>query len=93
MCVKSNVTIGLAQDRRSHPADALRRAGAKVSLNTDDPAYYRTSLEEEYLEMTGACSWTPYILRSVARNAVETAFCDERARAALLADVASWSPR
>ena len=92
VCVGSNVIIGLAPDRRSHPADELRRAGVKISLNTDDPAYYETSLEDEYLEVTKAYSWTPEILRSVARNAVETAFCDDGTRADLLADLASWDP-
>lgn len=90
MCVKSNLILGLADDRETHPLDELRTAGVKVSLNTDDPAFCDTSLEHEYAAMTHAYSWSMATLKSVAATAIEASFADEDTRKAILTDLGGW---
>ena len=48
VCPGSNVAVGVFPDFASHPLRALRDAGVKVCLNSDDPPYFGTSLAKEY---------------------------------------------
>jgi adenosine deaminase len=84
VCPGSNVHLGLYPDRASHPLDALRRAGVRVTINTDDPALIRTSLVSEYAETARAYSWSTSVLREVARTSIEASFCEPDLRLRLL---------
>jgi adenosine deaminase len=84
VCPGSNVQLGHYADRASHPLDTLRRAGVRVSINTDDPALMRTSLITEYAESARAYGWDTRILQQVARTSIEAAFCDDDVRRRLL---------
>jgi adenosine deaminase len=92
ICPGSNVLLGLYPDRSSHPLDALRRAGVRISINTDDPALMRTSLVSEYAATAGAYGWDVQILRDVARTSIEASFCNPDLRRRLLAAVDAWTP-
>ncbi|MCE4942145.1 adenosine deaminase [Streptomyces albulus] len=43
----SNVALCLVKDAESHVLGELARAGLAVTLNTDDPAYFQTTLNDE----------------------------------------------
>jgi adenosine deaminase len=85
VCPGSNVQLGRYPDRASHPLDTLRRAGVRVSINTDDPALMHTSLVTEYAESARAYGWDSEIIHQVARTSIEVAFCDDELRQQLLA--------
>jgi len=85
VCPGSNVQLGLYPDRRSHPLDALRLAGLRVSINTDDPALMGTDLVSEYVASAEAYNWDMPIVREVARTSIEASFCDADVRRRLLA--------
>lgn len=84
VCPGSNVLLGQYPDRASHPLDALRRAGVRVSINTDDPALMSHSLVSEYVETAAAYEWDLETVRQVARTSIEAAFCSEEVRRRLL---------
>lgn len=44
----SNVMTGVVSDYRSHPARIMLENGNIITIGTDDPAVYRTSLDNEY---------------------------------------------
>ena len=69
------------------PLDALRRAGVRVSINTDDPALLQTSVVDEYAETARAYGWDTQILRQVARTSIESSFCEENLQRQLLAEL------
>jgi adenosine deaminase len=54
-----------------HPLDRLRRAGVRVSINTDDPSLLGTNLPREY-EIARAT--TEDTLRDLARTSIEVSF-------------------
>lgn len=84
VCPGSNVLLGKYPDRASHPLDNLRRAGVRVSINTDDPALMGHSLVSEYVDTAAAYGWEMAAVREVARTSVEAAFCDAATRQRLL---------
>lgn len=84
VCPVSNVALGLFADFASHPFPALRAAGCKVTLNSDDPPYFHTSLRREYAIAADVWGLDEPTLLDVTRTAIEAAFIDGESRVRLL---------
>lgn len=87
VCPGSNVHLGLYPTRRDHPLDALRKAGVRVSINTDDPAFQRTSVSNEYADTQRAFDWPDHVLVEVARTSIEASFAPEDLKRGLLTEL------
>ena len=48
VCPTSNIRTGVVADWETHPARSLIEAGALVTINTDDPAMFHSSLAGEF---------------------------------------------
>jgi adenosine deaminase len=88
ICPTSNVTLGLYPDIASHPLERLRRAGVRISINTDDPELLDTTLVDEYLRCAASFGWGRRELVELARTSVEASFAEPALRCALLAELA-----
>ncbi|MES0880423.1 adenosine deaminase [Roseibium sp. SCP14] len=84
VCPGSNVSLGVYTHLRFHPINMLRREGVKVTLNSDDPPFFGTTLGKEYSSIAETFSWSPEDQIAVTRTAIEAAFCDEATRTRLL---------
>jgi adenosine deaminase len=87
VCPGTNVHLGLYPTRRAHPLDALRRAGVRVSINTDDPAFQRTDVAAEYATAQDTYGWPSAVLIDIARTSIEASFCDELLRQRLVTEL------
>jgi adenosine deaminase len=92
-CPGSNVALGVFSSFAEHPFAALRKAGCKVTLNSDDPPYFATSLKREYDIAAQHFGMKDNDLLAVTRTAIEAAFVDRKTKAALLARLAEKSSR
>jgi adenosine deaminase len=84
-CPGSNIALGLFDGFAGHPFPKLRDAGCKVTLNSDDPPYFRTSIKREYEVAAEYFGMAEKALLAVTRTAIEAAFADRKTKAALLA--------
>ena len=64
-------------------------AGMNVSLNSDDPPMFGTSLSNEYLVAGRDLGFSPVELAGLAANGVRASFLDQPAKQALLAEIAA----
>ena len=64
---------------------AFHRAGCKVTLNSDDPPYFWTSLKREYDIAREHFRMDDKAATAVTRTAIEAAFVDRKTKASLLA--------
>ena len=48
VCITSNVMTAAVESLQAHPVRKLYDAGVPITINTDDPALFRTSLDREY---------------------------------------------
>lgn len=84
-CPVSNVELKVFDGFANHPFARLRTAGCKVTLNSDDPPYFWTSLKREYDVAREHFGLDDKALTAITRTAIEAAFVDRKTRAALLA--------
>lgn len=84
-CPGSNVALKVFPDFGSHPFPALLKAGCRVTLNSDDPPYFWTSLQREYDIARQHFGMDDEALAAVTRTALQAAFVDEETRGRLLA--------
>ncbi len=95
VCPTSNVATGVVPSLERHPLPKLLAAGLEVSLASDDPPMFGTTLTDEYLRCAGAFGWSPGQVLDLAAAAVEHSFMPEDAKAALLEEqrrVATGAP-
>ena len=74
LCVTSNLRTGACTDLHEHPLKAFFEEGLMITLNTDDPAMFQTSLCKEYELAQGEFGFTEEHLREIARNSFEASF-------------------
>src|SRR5260370_898288 len=48
VCITSNICTGVVEKLEEHPVRQLYDAGVPIVINTDDPAFFRTTLTQEY---------------------------------------------
>jgi aminodeoxyfutalosine deaminase len=74
VCVSSNLRTGLCSAVEEHPLRAFFDGGLMVTLNTDDPAMFQTSLCREYEIAADQFGFSNDQLRELARNSFEASF-------------------
>ena len=85
VCPGSNVALGLYPDRDAHPLHRLIEAGVRVTLSSDDPPFFHTTLGTEY----DKAGLDAAALRKITRTAIEVSFAEESLKAKLLKGVAA----
>jgi aminodeoxyfutalosine deaminase len=74
ICITSNLRTGVCPTISEHPVRNYFDQGVMVTLNTDDPAMFATSLSREYQLAQDAFGFTDEHLRELARNSFEASF-------------------
>jgi adenosine deaminase len=83
ICVTSNLRTQVCESVREHPVRQYFDQGLKVTVNSDDPAMFNTSLTEEYLTLARELGFTVEEIKRVALNAVDSCFLPAEDKAAL----------
>ena len=83
VCPTSNVCLGVVEDLARHPFDSLYRAGVRLSVSSDDPAFFNTNLTREYLRLAQTFGYDAVQLAGMALAGLRQSLLPEAARAAL----------
>lgn len=87
VCPGSNIALKVFPDFASHPLRRLRDAGVRVTISSDDPPFFHTSLEREYQLASSEFGFSDREIDAMTRTAIEAAFVDTETRTALLARI------
>lgn len=74
ICITSNLRTACCATIQDHPVKRYFDLGCMVTLNSDDPPMFGTSLAREYQLAQDAFGFTDEHLRELARNSFEASF-------------------
>jgi adenosine deaminase/aminodeoxyfutalosine deaminase len=74
ICVTSNLRTGCCASLEQHPLKGYFDLGVMVTVNSDDPPMFHTSLAREYALAQAAFGFSDEQLRELARNSFEASF-------------------
>jgi len=79
----SNVRLGVYSSLEQHPFPHLWRMGLTLTVNSDDPPLFNTTLTEEYVRLvqTFGLGWED--VKQLVMNAVEAAFLPDEEKQSL----------
>ena len=80
----SNVCLGVFQTFETHPVKRLIEAGCVVTLNTDDPVLFRTSLTKEYVKAIKHCGLELQDIRRVILSALQVSYISNEEKTMLI---------
>jgi adenosine deaminase len=87
ICPTSNVCTRAVPSLAEHPLPALVAAGVPVTINSDDPPMFSTSLNREYEVAAELLGLDEAGVAELARAAVRASFRDDAGKTALLAEI------
>lgn len=87
VCPGSNVVLGVFPSWDAHPIERLRAAGVAVTVSTDDPPFFYTTMNHEYDRLADTFGWDEDMFRALARTAMNAAFCDDETRERVLKEL------
>jgi len=87
VCPLSNVRLRAVDTLADHPLATMLHRGLRVSVNSDDPAYFGGYLDDNLRETTAALRLSEADVVRLAENSVRSAFLDDARREALLGEL------
>ncbi|MDO1558428.1 adenosine deaminase [Brevundimonas sp. 2R-24] len=90
VCPLSNLKLCVVDDLARHPIPAMLDAGLKVTINSDDPAYFGGYVGENYRRLAEAAGVDRAALVEMARNSFTGSFLNEADKARRLAEVEAF---
>ncbi len=91
MCPLSNLRLQVIGDMRQNPLRALMERGVRVTINSDDPAYFGGYVNENYLAVQEALSLSKAELTAIARTSFAASFLDRAEKDAFIAQVDAYA--
>lgn len=90
VCPSSNVTLQVAPDLAGHPLPAMAAAGIAVTVNSDDPPFFDTTLAGELRHAERLLDLDRAGHAALQRRAARAAFLPPGRRSELVAAIDDW---
>ena len=87
VCPMSNVALRVVDDISTHPLPAMLDAGLRVSVNSDDPAYFGGYIGDNYAALVTDLEFGVDQIAAIARNSIDSSFLPEEEKAKLVAEI------
>lgn len=91
-CPTSSVETGgwRKGDWKEHPANSFRQHGISLSLSSDDPAVFNTSLTWQYRIALKKMGWEQDEIMQMLEEAIQACFLDDQGKEELRKKVKEW---
>jgi adenosine deaminase len=78
ICPTSNIKLGLYKSYQLHPIKFLKEAGCNITINTDDPALFQTTLTNEYYLCHTKCGLSLEDIKFSILQSIQFSYLDEQ---------------
>lgn len=86
-CPGSNIALSVFPSMAEHPIKRLKDAGVIITISSDDPPYFKTSLAEDYENVASTFDFSDNEMIGFTKNAIDAAFIDDKIKDKLLAQL------
>lgn len=83
VCPTSNICTGIVGSIAAHPIRQLYDAGVYITVNSDDPPMFNTTLTDEYLALARELAFDAEAIERLVLNAVRATLLDATAKTEL----------
>ena len=90
VCPLSNVKLAVVDRIEDHPLPTMLSSGLKVTLNSDDPAYFGGYVGDNYVAVQRALGLERHTMIDLARNSIEASFASPEEKQDLLEELAEY---
>ena len=90
VCPLSNILLRAVDTMADHPLPQMLEKGLKVSVHSDDPAYFGGYMDANFASLMESFNFSTEQLATLASNSFESTFLDEASKQELLAEVQTW---
>ena len=90
VCPSSNVATGSVPSLEEHPFTRMWEAGVNVTVNSDDPPFFATTLSEELQRVTRLAALTRRDVAELQRRAIRASFAPAALRSETLTRIDAW---
>lgn len=80
----SNIALHIYETLTQHPFFDLMRSGCKVTLNSDDPPHFETTIGREYAAAARQWGFSRDDLKMITRTALDASFADDATKSKLV---------
>ncbi|QZY28329.1 adenosine deaminase [Nocardioides coralli] len=87
VCPTSNIATGAVPSLEEHPLRTFVEAGVPVTINSDDPPMFGTTLNQEYAVAADLLELDEEGVANLARMAVSASFAPEASKQSLLEEI------
>lgn len=87
VCPLSNLELRVVKDLKDHPLRKMLQKGLKVTVNSDDPAYFGGYLTENFLQIQKALNLSKEEIVALVKNGFEYSFADDHHKRSYLLKV------
>lgn len=91
VCPTSNVTLGIVADLNSHPLRAMADAGLAITINSDDPPFFSTTLTAELAHAARTLELDDAGMAALQHRALDASFAPAPVRASLNKRLDDWA--
>ena len=77
LCPLSNISLQVVDDLKDHPLKKMMEIGLKVTVNSDDPAYFGGQINQNYIEIQKALDLSKENLYELAKNSFQYSLLNE----------------
>jgi adenosine deaminase len=86
MCIVSNLKTGVSPTYEDHPIGDYFREGLLVTVNSDDPTMFNTSINEEYAVLVKYFNFSLHELKIISLNGIQASFLSNNEKKFLIKD-------
>ncbi len=90
LCPLSNRKLQVVSDLKNHPIKKMLDLGLKVTVNSDDPAYFGGYMNDNFLAITEALQLSEKDIYDLSKNAIEVSFASDIRKDEMLAKLDTW---
>ena len=90
VCPLSNLSLQVVDNLKDHPLKKMMDIGLKVTVNSDDPAYFGGQINQNYMAIQKALNLSKEDLYELAKNSFQYALIDNHARQQYLMELSDY---